>query len=523
MARRRKSPAAGSGAALRAAQGAPRPVETTPVEEPAFWFGFEVSWAKLAIGRVALFGVLACDAVLQLPSATQHSGFNIAHVPGLDALAPTRALFGVLELVSAYLFVLIACGVATRFLVPIAASLYAWMYFSSQIDEYQHHYLVSLVLLVACFVPWERPPGATASTPVRSWALRLLLVEVAIVYLWAAISKMDPSWVDGASLAGEIHGPMRDLIDDTIGLRTAARATIGVELALAATVWRPRTWWLAAPLGILLHLGFVVAGLKIGLFAWMMLALYVLVVPDRIWIGIWSAIRDGRLAREAARPGRARPYAWPVLAAGLGVGFALVLGCRLESSLAVATALSAVLVGVVVWRRPPIEELMVAHVLALATWVGVDRATRTAAEYYRGWGDSARRLHDLPAAEHAYRKVIEIVPDWPEGHHSLAMTLLDGNRVEEGLEELHRVEALDGSHARVRVIEAMWLARHGRMAEAIAKAREATVVEPADAEARRLLSLLTGDRNATGAARALRSVGPRDPNAPADPPGGRSP
>src|SRR6266567_3666176 len=28
----------------------------TPVEEPAFWFGFEITWIKLVLGRFVFFG-----------------------------------------------------------------------------------------------------------------------------------------------------------------------------------------------------------------------------------------------------------------------------------------------------------------------------------------------------------------------------------------------------------------------------------------------------------------------------------
>src|SRR5665811_720882 len=104
--------------------------------EPKFWFGFEVPSAKIVVGRVIFF-------------------------------------------------VLIAFGVATRWLVPLATVIYSWLYFGSQLDSYQHHYLIAMLLVIACFVPWQPARG-----PVRAWALRLMLVELAIVYLWAEISKI---------------------------------------------------------------------------------------------------------------------------------------------------------------------------------------------------------------------------------------------------------------------------------------------------------------------------------------------
>src|SRR5205085_4826490 len=114
---------------------------------------------------------------------------------GIRDLTVTGVRTCALPISLAYLFVLIAFGVAARVLVPITAALYAWLYFGSQLDSYQHHYLVVMVLVIASFVPWQRPADARPETPARSWAIRLLLVPLAIMYLWAAISKMSPGWV----------------------------------------------------------------------------------------------------------------------------------------------------------------------------------------------------------------------------------------------------------------------------------------------------------------------------------------
>ncbi|HEY6034657.1 MAG TPA: HTTM domain-containing protein, partial [Kofleriaceae bacterium] len=249
-------------------------------------FELEVPAAKLAFGRFVVFALLAADALSQIRHAPRYgSGFNVAQLPGLDALGPGRVAYGVCELVLAYAFVLIACGVATRWLVPIAAVIYNWLYFGSQLDSYQHHYLVAMLLIVACFVPWERPSDGKVALdqPVKSWALRLILVELAILYLWAAISKLDPQWLNGSALALQLHGSLRSLIDATIGMHAVAILVPITELVLVA-VWMRPAWPYLAPLGILFHLGIVWTGLEIGLFAWLMIGLYLFVVPDRVYV-----------------------------------------------------------------------------------------------------------------------------------------------------------------------------------------------------------------------------------------------
>ncbi|HEX5062919.1 MAG TPA: hypothetical protein VFV99_26275, partial [Kofleriaceae bacterium] len=62
----------------------------------------------------------------------------------------------------------------------------------------------------------------------------------------------------------------------------------------------------------------------------------------------------------------------------------------------------------------------------------------------------------------------------------------------EGISELHKAQDLEPLRSRAYVAEARWLASKGRTDEAIAKAREATIVEPTDQEASSLLNSLVG-------------------------------
>jgi len=453
-----------------------------------------VSWSKLALGRVVLFSLLALDALMQLRHAPRYGagGFNVGQLPLLDSLGPSRVAYTIAELVNAYLFATIACGVASRFALPLAAAIYSWLYFGSQLDSYQHHYLVALVLWLACFVPWQRPEGATAATPVRAWALRLILFQLAIMYLWAAISKMTPAWWDGSTLARQVTGPLRSVIDSTVGIRTASRLVIPTELALACTVWLRPAWRFAAPLGIAFHLGIVATGLEIGLFAWLMIGVYVFVVPDAIWIAIGRVVESLQLG-AAVRAVFARP-GWVVFAIAVALSIACAAACRFPYALALALVLAVALAvrAVLAIRRgtPAIATLAAAHLVALAAWLAVDRASTLAGDYYRFWGASERRFGDADAALTAYSHLVAITPDDPGAHYQLGRLLLAHDRGDEGLAELAASEQLDPAHARAFVAEATWLADHGRRDDALAKARVAARVEPGDAEARALVEAL---------------------------------
>ena len=268
-----------------------------------------------------LFGLLALDALLQIPHAPRYgTGFNVAQLPLLDNLGPGRVAYLAGELALAYLFVMAACNVATRIVLPCAAAIYAWLYFGSQVDSYQHHYLIALVLGIACFIPWEPGDGK----PVRAWAMRLLLVQLAIMYLWAAISKLDGQWLGGDALASQLGSAtlpadrvsvVAKIVEHTIGWAATAWLVVLTEFALACTVWIRRAAVVAAPLGLALHAGIVLTGLEIGLFAWLMIGLYAFVVPDRVWLAIAGAVAGSRAARGVRR--RGNPSRRPQLRAGL--------------------------------------------------------------------------------------------------------------------------------------------------------------------------------------------------------------
>jgi hypothetical protein len=445
-------------------------------EEPAFWFGFEVARAKLAVGRVLVFALLAVDALAQIRHAPRYGagGFNVAQLPGLDAIAPGRDGYAVAQLVLAYLFALVACGAAVRVALPIATIIYAWLYLSSQLDSYQHHYLVAIVLAMCCFVPWN-----VREERVRAPALRLVLVELGIVYLWAAISKLDARWLDGSTLDGQIHGATRALVDGTIGVTWASRTIVAIEFALAATVWWPRAWKLALPLGVAFHVGIALSGLDIGLFAWLMVALYAFVVPDAAWT--WLARRAPRAPRSLA------DARWLSAAIAMAVATIAAFACRFEHAGALAIAFAIVPVIGAIARRP---RLVAAHAIALVGWLVVDRASPIAYDYYRYWGGIATQLDDRDEAELAYYRFVAVFPDEPYAHLQLGRALLARGDGDAGLRELHAAQQLEPARARAYLDEARWLAKRGRAADALRAARAALHAEPDDRDARALVKQL---------------------------------
>lgn len=471
-----------------------------PAREPVFWFGFEVAWAKLATARIVVFGLLALDAFLQLRHAPRYGAgdFNVGQLPFLDGIGPGRIGYTVGQLIESYLFVLAALGVATRWVVPIAAAIYAWLYFGSQLDSYQHHYLMVLVLGIGCFVPWQRPAHATPSTAVRTWAIRLVLVQLAIMYLWAAISKLDPAWLGGRTLGSQLTGPLRTAIDRTVGMKVASGAVIAVELALACTVWTRGARAFASALGIVFHLGIMASGLEIGLFAHLMLGLYILVIPDAVFI--WLAEQPPVLGLRRRVHAIAATASWALIGLAIVGGIALAWLVRVELALGVAIGLALVPLVLAIRAATrgmrPATTIAAAHLVALALWCAADRLSSVAVDYYNFWGGSQRRLGHFDEAERAYRSLIEVAPDRAAGHYHLGRILVRSDRGDEGLAELREAQRLEPTRARAWIEEARWLASQNRIDEAISKAKQASFAEPSSAEARAMLQSLLSNRAA---------------------------
>jgi hypothetical protein len=118
--------------------------------------------------------------------------------------------------------------------------------------------------------------------PERSpWALRLLQLQICIVYLAAVYAKLiAETWRDGSALTYALrtelvqrYVPPDWIVDSSLFSHVMTFATLGVELAIPLLVWNRRTrpWVIAA--GIALHVGIHVM-LQIGFFSIAMIIAY---------------------------------------------------------------------------------------------------------------------------------------------------------------------------------------------------------------------------------------------------------
>ena len=275
------------------------------------------------VGRSVIYGV---------------DGFNVAHFAWLDAIAPqpTAALYTGLMIVIS--FAALAVGLFGRHLplMILVCVLFTYGWAVSQLDSYQHHYFLSLLLFLSLFLPDLKPAqGPWRWGMVTAWVFPLIGAQMAILYFYTAIAKMDARWLTGAvvgnlSTAGEgpstqavpILGPM---LGQTIWPILAVGAIVGeillalgYVLAMGRDRGRPRFWpvamgvcWITA-MG--LHIGIEWFHLKIGLFSYYMMALACLFFLPASWLARVALALSGPLSRLEG--GLARRIASPAVSAG---------------------------------------------------------------------------------------------------------------------------------------------------------------------------------------------------------------
>ena len=384
---------------------------------------------RAAVVRFAFFLVVALDQWAQLGHLARYGAgnFNVSHFSFLEGLAPVpdRDWMVLLVLVQVVLAVRCAIGIALRQTVPTLALLYGTTYFWSQLDSYQHHYLVFLLLFVfGAALLLE--PGAKE---LPHWSLRLARWVLAIMYVYAAIAKMDPAWLDGTTL--------RSALTSEWGQETAAWMASGVgvevldvlawgaiaalvgELVLGVGLLIPRTRTPLWVLGVLFHISIEVLEFRIGLFSYFMAALYLLYAPRGLVV--WLAVRAKALTGE---PG---PLSWGATVGGACVTGAALLFLPFES----AALAAAVAVPLLAWPRIPLK-LGMAQGLAAVLILGLYAGTDTVRDYYKYWGGDARRRGPVEDAITAYEHVVELDPEYVTGHVRLGDLYVRVGRVDEG-------------------------------------------------------------------------------------------
>lgn len=177
---------------------------------------------------------------------------------------------------------LLAAGIRARAAALVAGlTVFAFLLVAGYYAN--HAYLLATLLVMLSFTDC----GATQETV---WAppVYLIRAQISIVYLFAAIAKINIDFLSGNELASLAFHSMlapRALVALPF-LPAMAAATVVGELSVAIGLWIPRLRRYVIAVGVLLHLGMIawispgiLGVIELGLFAAMMIGGYLLFLP----------------------------------------------------------------------------------------------------------------------------------------------------------------------------------------------------------------------------------------------------
>jgi len=506
----------------------PAPRRARPVEIwDGLWYGPVAAIRPFLFARLFL-ALLALDCWLTFARGGSYglAGFNVAHFRWLEALLPlpTPGLYVGSLLLCGFLALFSALSGPSRPILAAIFALYSLAWSMSQLDLYQHHYLLSLVLFCLIFLPPLRredlyPGDAARGAPARgrrapgpltcAWAWRLLGALFALVYAFTALAKLEPLWLSGATpalvaqtkalpqaaadLAVALGGSRRAFFAGVAGATVALEVALSAAYALAprqderASARRRRACLAAWLLAAALHLGFEAMGLLIGLFSfYMLLAAGAFFLPAG-WLFAAGALASAparHLAQALAGPAAGRGWLWAALAVALGLsgigrwldlpGAAVAL--LLAAAALLGSASAAALRGAPARTRARVLAAAAAG-LALATLVSL-RPERH--EFHWSHATSLRQLGDFPGALAALGRAERHAPAARRGRirSDRATVLLKQGRLEEAIADLREALRLLPRQPVAHNNLGLALLRRGELDPAIAHFREALRLRP---------------------------------------------
>lgn len=146
--------------------------------------------------------------------------------------------------------------------------------------------LAFYVALMPAGEVWSLDARRRPSALRAPWALRLLQVQLSVLYLFSVVAKLGGvSWQNGTAVgkAVQLEDLQRFVVPQSLATSVTVAAlltygTLVVEAFLVFGMWLPKTRWWAMGAGIAIHLG-IEATLLIGWFSLTIICCYLAFVP----------------------------------------------------------------------------------------------------------------------------------------------------------------------------------------------------------------------------------------------------
>jgi len=268
--------------------------------------------------RFLFYFMMAIDFWNEIPRASNYylldkGYFNVSHFGGnfdrfiklLFGLPDSSSLINDSTFTTSLIFgglmsMRCAFSVNSTFEPYLIALAKAFIVFGSQADNYQHHYLLVLVLLI--LVPISFILVDNVNLKYRVWPIKFLAIQLSIVYFWTTVAKLHWSWFSGQVLP-RMLGPEFKRLVNTLFSNTSiggvdpmvfiSISTIIVELFLVFSLHIEKLKVPTFVFGVSMHTMMGSSGLRIGTFSYFMIIFYFLYAPSAIFKSLVSKIING--------------------------------------------------------------------------------------------------------------------------------------------------------------------------------------------------------------------------------------
>ena len=280
--------------------------------------GQPIDAASLAVFRIA-FGILIVVELLNDIANGDFAEYTAKTVhfsyPFFGWLEPWPPLgMAIHWAIAIGLALAVAAGAWLRWTAPLLFVVWTAIFLMERSEYVNHTYLYCWVTFWVAVLPignalsidaWRKPERATSVAP--AWARGVLVFQLAVVYFFAGVAKLDADWLAGVPM--RIWLPTRDtwnvirpLVMHDIAPLAIAWGGLAFDLGIVpALLWR-RTRAIAFAIAIVFHLTNVTI-FGLGSFPWFSIAATSLFL-DPSWPRRFGPLRR----RLPERPEHARPF-----------------------------------------------------------------------------------------------------------------------------------------------------------------------------------------------------------------------
>ena len=260
------------------------------------WLTSEINPRPVSLARIIIGAAATIRAVVAIPTLTKLTEPETLLAPFFAWFpVPTTAL--VTGVIAVWLAAAILFTIGWRVSLT-GPALLATIVFALTLDiqAYSNHlYLMAwLVLLLILSDAGAALSVKRVQRPVVQWPVLLLMIQVSIVYGFAAITKLNAEFLSGRVLAGVLNGGVLAFPDALLTrefLSALAIAAVFVEVFLALFLWSPGLRPAAFVLGLGFH-GMITLFMahtgELLVFSLEMLALYPLFLGRSKLLVVWD-------------------------------------------------------------------------------------------------------------------------------------------------------------------------------------------------------------------------------------------